>query len=146
MSDMKAFIKLYQVKEKELDQVQKQYNRAVDHFENEATSLYDLLKERENLEQNLSQQVTQGIKVGSIADFYNYFESVKSKELNQQKKVHQARVNMYKKQEQLQEEHGELKKIDKIIENKKEQQKRLNQQLEASFLDEIAVQQYSRVR
>ncbi|MET3682136.1 flagellar FliJ protein [Alkalibacillus flavidus] len=146
MSDIKAFEKLYQVREQELDDARLNYDRALDHFEQEATKLYDLLKSKENVQAQLEHHVSSGIKVDQMAGYYNYLSMLEQQEGSLQKKVHQARLNMYKKQDAVQEAHQEVKKIDKIIEHKKEQQRELDKQAEASFLDEIAVQQYSRVK
>ncbi|WP_411955449.1 flagellar export protein FliJ [Alkalibacillus sp. S2W] len=146
MNDLNTFQKLYQVREQELDDARSNYNRAVDHFETEANKLYELLKSKEGLEKQLDNQMTSGIKVDWMTSYYNYFNLIQDQESDLQKKVHQARLNMYKKQDAVQAAHQELKKINKIIDNKKEKQHQLNKQAELEFLDEIAVQHYSRAK
>ncbi|MDQ0350622.1 flagellar FliJ protein [Alkalibacillus filiformis] len=146
MSDLKTYEKMLQIKEEEMDQAQKQYNLAVEHFESEATKLYEMLKSKENLEGQYESQLSNGVSIAYLNNFHHYFDSVKEMESNLQKKVHQARVNMYKKQEAVEEAYRELKKFENLKEKKLQKQRLLNKQIEASFIDEIAVQQYSRAK
>ncbi|MDV2580601.1 flagellar export protein FliJ [Alkalibacillus haloalkaliphilus] len=146
MSDLKTYEKMIQIKEEEMDQTQKQYNLAVEHFESEATKLYELLKSKENIESQYESQLSKGASIAYLNNFHHYIDSVQQQESNLQKKVHQARVNMYKKQEAVEEAYRELKKFEKLKDHKEEKQRLLNKQVEASFIDEIAVQQYSRAK
>ncbi|WP_188205806.1 flagellar export protein FliJ [Alkalibacillus aidingensis] len=146
MNGVTTLKKLYQIREKELEEVQAQYNRAVDFFEQEATKLYNLLKNKEKTEANLNARLVSGLQVHNLNDYQRYYDSLYKEESKHQQKVHQARVNMYNKQEALQEAHTELKKLEKLIENKTEQQRLMEKQAEAAFLDEISVQQYSRTK
>ena len=60
--------------------------------------------------------------------------------------MHQARVNMKQKENQLKVAHLEMKKMEKLIQLKKEELKEFATKKEAEFMDEISMQQYFRTR
>ncbi|WP_035512347.1 flagellar export protein FliJ [Halalkalibacillus halophilus] len=144
MNGYETLNKLLQIKKNEMEEYQVAYNRAQDFFESVATDLYDLLKEKEELFASQQDKMKKGLQVEMLRQFHNYEATLISKEEKVQLKVHQARTNMQKKQEQLKAAHTEVKKYEKLIEHRKKEMKDAELHKETNFLDEISVQQYAR--
>ncbi|TFB23212.1 flagellar export protein FliJ [Filobacillus milosensis] len=145
MNPIISLEKLLDIKENDLNEAHSQYNRSIDHFEQIGEQLYDLLKFKESIEYQLNSMVKERIKASKLSLYSQQLENIKQKENELQMKVHQARLNMQQKENQLTLAHQEVKKLEKVINKRKAEQKNLYRKLENQFMDEISVQQYVRV-
>lgn len=144
MSKTKTLDKLHKLKERGLSEAEKQYRRAVDYFEEVGEELYKILKKKETVQATIQDQMKSGFKIFDLYQYDQYHQSLIEQENYWQMKVHQARVNMNKKQDNLTQIHQEVKKFEKLIEKKNEEIKQEIKKIDMKFIDEISVQQYLR--
>lgn len=144
MSKTKTLDKLHKLKERDLSEAEKQYRRAVDYFEEVGEELYKILKKKETVQATIQDQMKSGFKIFDLYQYDQYHQSLIEQENYWQMKVHQARVNMNKKQDNLTQIHQEVKKFEKLIEKKNEEIKQEIKKIDMKFIDEISVQQYLR--
>lgn len=144
MSKTKTLDKLHKLKERDLSEAEKQYRRAVDYFEEVGEELYKVLKKKETVQATIQDQMKSGFKIFDLYQYDQYHQSLIEQENYWQMKVHQARVNMNKKQDNLTQIHQEVKKFEKLIEKKNEEIKQEIKKIDMKFIDEISVQQYLR--
>lgn len=144
MSKTKTLDKLHKLKERGLSEAEKQYRRAVDYFEEVGEELYKVLKKKETVQATIQDQMKSGFKIFDLYQYDQYHQSLIEQENYWQMKVHQARVNMNKKQDNLTQIHQEVKKFEKLIEKKNEEIKQEIKKIDMKFIDEISVQQYLR--
>ncbi|QDP40177.1 flagellar export protein FliJ [Radiobacillus deserti] len=143
MAFIQTFEKILQVKEREKKEAQKAYKQSVDSFEEVATKLYELLRKKEEAEENYQRQLDKAVSIDMLASHSSYMDKLQQVIQEVQYTVNEARLNMESFQLKLTDAHIEVKKFEKMIENKKQ---KLSEQLklqENSFMDEISLQQYS---
>lgn len=142
MSNVATFYKLLNLKETEKNMAQKDYQESVDHFEEKATKLYHLLKQKEDAELKYLETLELPTNVSTLHLNQQYIERLE-KQINQlQPSVQQARGEMEEKQEKLSSAHIEMKKYEKIIERKEESYKASVATQEKKDMDEISMQQF----
>ncbi|MFC0014349.1 MULTISPECIES: flagellar export protein FliJ [Allobacillus] len=146
MNTIHSIEKICHIREKEVNEAQAQYQRAIDYFEEQATQLFQLLKKKEMLQEQFDNRLKERVTVTYIHTMHDSIQRIETEEKALQSKVHQARVNMEQKEKQLKEAHFEMKKIEKLFQLKKEELKEFAKKKEADFMDEISVQQYFRTR
>ncbi|MGM8214469.1 flagellar export protein FliJ [Bacillaceae bacterium W0354] len=144
MNGYKTLEKLYKIREREMNDAQQQFNRAIEHFEKVGQKLFDLLKTKEQTEEQIQQQMKKRMKIIQLNHYEIYHQTLENEEKDLQMKVHQARVNMNNKQQNLTYAHQELKKLEKMIEKKKEDINEQMKRVEMKFIDEVSVQQFIR--
>lgn len=142
MSKIKVFEKVLDVRESEKQTAQKEQLEAQSEFEKVATELYELLKNKELAEKKLHEVLTESSSIAEMKNMSFYIQSLVKKTPMLQKKVQLARRKMEEKQEDLTEAHVEVKKIEKMIENRRLAQKLEDDRVEKILMDEISIQQY----
>ncbi|TSJ69227.1 flagellar export protein FliJ [Allobacillus sp. SKP2-8] len=146
MNTIHSIERIYNIREKEMNEAQAQYQRAIDYFEEQATELFQLLKKKETLQERFDNRLKGRVTITYIHAAHDSIQRIEKEEKALQTKVHQARVNMKQKENQLKVAHLEMKKMEKLIQLKKEELKEFAKKKEAEFMDEISMQQYFRTR
>lgn len=136
------FAKLLSIKENEKDIVLEEYNEAVNKFEKAATKLYDLLKQKEDLQAQQSLQFQTGLNIGQIQDLARFLLMLEKSIDQWQLQVAKARKFMELKQQHLLEKNIEVKKYEKIKEKAWIAYNQLEKAEENKLMDEISIQQY----
>jgi flagellar protein FliJ len=144
MATVATFEKIFTIRQTEKDLALKEYQLAVDQFEIVATQLYNLLKEKELMEEQFQKQLKKSVAVYEIQQYETYINQLIEKINLHQQYVQQARLNMEEKQQKLSDSYVEMKKIEKIIEKKQQAIKEKLDKLEGELLDEASLQQFLR--
>ena len=142
MSKIKVLDKVLDVRESEKQTAQKEQLAAQNEFEKVATELYELLKSKELAEQKLHEVLTESSSIAEMKNMSLYIETLVQKIPMLQKEVQLARKKMEAKQGDLTEAHVEVKKIEKMIENRKLAEKLEEERTEKMLMDEISIRQY----
>ncbi|MFZ3576607.1 flagellar export protein FliJ [Virgibacillus sp. DJP39] len=142
MGEILALSKILNIREREKNDAQKIYRQSIEYFEGVATQLYNLLKRKEEAEGIQEKYLQNTIPIDKIREQLIYIENL-SKQITQlQKEVQSARSEMESKQEKLSEAHVEVKKFEKIITFRQNEQEEIIKKNEKLMMDEISVQQY----
>ncbi|HHW38881.1 MAG TPA: flagellar biosynthesis chaperone FliJ [Bacillales bacterium] len=136
------FEKLLSIKENEKDVVVGEYNDAVQKFEEVATKLYELLKQKEDLIDQQGKQLTSGLNVRQILDFQRFLPLLDKSIAEWQVQVAKARKFMELKQQLLLEKNIEVKKYEIMKKKSWVTYSQLEKAEENKFMDEISIQQY----
>ncbi|KMJ58639.1 hypothetical protein AB685_12240 [Bacillus sp. LL01] len=135
--------KILVVKKAEKEQASSEYQQAISQFETEGQALYDLLKKKEVLEQSLQTNLQVGIPIESLKQQQFFMGNLEKNLLHQQKKVSHARAFMNLKEEKLKEQSMECKKYEVLDDKEKKFWKQNDLKVEATFIDELSILQYS---
>ncbi|RPF55994.1 flagellar export protein FliJ [Aquisalibacillus elongatus] len=144
MSHIQSLEKLLEIRESDFNRAHGQYNRAADYFSEVGQQLYDLLVQKEKIEEKLRLPEKHRVKASDLTYYNQQLQALKSKEESLQMTVHQARLNLQEKEKSLTEAHQEFKKLEKIISKKQHEYYKAVQKKEAQMLDEVSVQQFLR--
>lgn len=142
MSGIAAFHKILRVRESEKNAAQTAYNQSMDRFEKEATKLYMLLRKKEEAEGSYQSIANEPIAIEKLKEQSAYMEQLNKKINHLQQQVILARSDMEAKQQKLSEAFMEVKKFEKLIENRKQTEWKKAKSEEAKWMDEISMQQY----
>lgn len=142
MSRTKTLTKVLDIREREKDAAQKAYNQAMQHFEDVATKLYQTLKKKEDAEESYDQYLKDMVQIDRLMDQMAYIESLNRQIVLLQHQVNQARTQMELKQQSLTHAHIEVKKFEKLIETRKQEQQQTELKQEQMFMDDMSVQQF----
>jgi flagellar protein FliJ len=142
MSFQFKFEKIKTLKEREKDEAFSIYNDSVKKFEEVAGKLYELLKQKEDLEEYQSIKLQKGLTVQEIRHHQQFISNLEKTIDYYQKMVVNARNHMYFLQEKLLHKNIEVKKYEKMKE--KGQVHYLEQQKteEAKQMDDISIQHF----
>lgn len=127
-------------KEKENAQIAHHQSQAV--FEEVATELYTLLKKKETAESTYELNLYEALPIEQMKHQLAYIESLNRKIVKLQQSVQKAREAMEQKQALLTEAYVEVKKYEKVIENRNEEEIKLSLKHEQALMDELSIQQY----
>lgn len=134
--------KVLQVRENEKKDAVLVYNQAIEKFENVATKLYQMLRKKEMAEQTVETYKETITPIDSIIEQMNYIESLNQQIISLQTAVNEAREEMELKQLLLTESHKEVKKFEKLIENRLLAEKNAQMKLDMAAMDEVSIQQF----
>lgn len=134
--------KILEVKENEKLKAEKEFSQATRQFEEVATKLYELLKKKEDHENDYYTRMERGIHIFQIQQSHTLLAQLQRKINEVQYYTQKARDNMNRKQEVLVEKSIELKKYVKMKEIKYEHYIEEQKRLENILMDEISVQQF----
>jgi flagellar FliJ protein len=144
MSFQFSLQKILEVRESEKNSFEKEYTQATKQFEEVATKLFELLKKKEQYENECCNRIGKGIHIFQIQESQLLLTQLQRQIDQQQYYTQKARENMNRKQETLVEKSIELKKYQKMKQIKYEIYiEEINRQ-ENLFMDEISVQQFMR--
>ncbi|MGM8211753.1 flagellar export protein FliJ [Virgibacillus sp. W0430] len=130
------------VREKEKENAQIAHHHSQQAFEEVATKLYTLLKEKEMAEHSHESQLNTPMPIDQIKEQLAYINTLNAKIVELQKSVQKARADMEEKQILLTEAYIEVKKYEKVIENRVAEEKKLLLKNEQAMMDELSIQQY----
>jgi flagellar FliJ protein len=133
-----------QVSEREKNQIQSEYQEAMNQFEKVATQLYELLKSKEELEQSARDQISLGTSVFSLQQNQNKMLRLQQEIQQKQRATQQAREQMNGKQQDLVDKTIELKKYEKMKQLKQEQLIQEQKRLELIQMDELSIQLFAK--
>lgn len=142
MSNIAVLNKVLGVREIEKNDAQKEHHYAVEKFEIVATELYKLLKRKEDAEKQYEQEISNITEIEKIKEQLTYIDNLNQQIMRVQKKVNEARSKMEEKQVKLTEAHIEVKKFEKVIENRQKEREAEERKQEQILMDEISVRQY----
>jgi len=142
MADVATFYKLLDLQATEKNLAQKDYQESVDQFEEIATKLYHLFKQKEEAEAKYIKALESSTDVRTLHMNQQYIARLDQQINTLQPSVQQARGDMEQKQEKLSSAHVEMKKYEKIIERKEEYHRVSEMEHEKKEMDEISMQQF----
>lgn len=142
MSQTAVLRKILHVREQEQKDAQVEQLKATDSFEEVAKNLYRVLKTKEQAEEGLEQSMQKKATITRIKEQASYIDTLNKKIAALQRDVQVARQKMEVKQEKLTETHIEVKKIEKIIENREQERIKHERKLEMMEMDEISIRQF----
>ena len=136
------FEKILTIKEKEKNDSESKYSKALKEFETEAENLYQVLKKKEELLDSQSEQLKRGLSVQQVRHNQHFMENHEKMIAHYQKRVVDTRSKMQFYHQLLIEKNVEVKKYEKIKE--KDYQRYFNEMKyeENRQMDEISIQQY----
>lgn len=143
MAGTTSLSKILHVRELEKHKAQKAYSYSQERFESHATQLYTLLRKKEEAEASYEDYLQTMASIRQIQEQLTYIEQLRVQIHDLQQAVQKARSEMENKQQSLTSAHVEVKKFEKIIELRQEQQKELAQKDEEKLMDSISIQQFS---
>lgn len=134
--------KILMIKVQEKDQVMAQYNEALEEFEKAGTKLYELLKQKENMELAALEHLSSGTSIQHVMQNSRFLLNLEQSIRKHQEAVSDARIKMQGKENKLLEKNIEVKKFEKLKE--KTIKKSYDEQIDAEnkAMDEISIQQY----
>jgi flagellar protein FliJ len=142
LANTMVLTKILHVRENEKKKVQKDYSQSMERFESVALDLYQLLKKKENAEKTYEDYINSSVSLDQIKQISFYIESIQGDILALQHKVNKARNEMELKQTELTDAHIEVKKFEKIIERRTNEELEHVKKIEKAFMDEISINQF----
>lgn len=134
--------KVLNIREQEKMDAQKAYNQSLKTFEEIATRLYMLLKKKEAAEETYEVSIQDSMQIEKIRQQMDYIEILSRKIVDLERDVQKAREEMNLKHSKLENAHVEVKKFEKIIENRQQTKAEMLRKQEEATMDEISIQQY----
>ncbi|WP_164668993.1 flagellar export protein FliJ [Virgibacillus doumboii] len=142
MAGTVALSKILHVRESEKKDAQKAYQQSIDFFEEIATQLYNLLRKKEIAEESYESYLGQTTAIDKIREQVAYIETLNKQIMQLQHEVQNARNEMETKHGNLTSAHVEVKKFEKIIEHRNQENEELLKKNEKAIMDEASIQQY----
>ncbi|WP_194287273.1 flagellar export protein FliJ [Gracilibacillus oryzae] len=142
MKQWHGFEKIRTLRENEKNEVRMEYEDAQTIFEHEATELYKLLKKKEAME-NKYQECLQNGDIETVKGYYNYLTYLTPNIVDVQKRVNSARDKMDHVQQKLTDKYIEVKKMEKIIDRKKQTHLEWINKQEMMQMDEISIRKFT---
>lgn len=136
------FEKILNIKEREQNEAVIRYNQAIARFEEAAKKLYDLLKQKEELEALQEEKLLTGLSVIEMRQNQLFIGNLMKIIEHQQQIVMNTRNQMNFFQEKVKESTIEVKKYEKIKEKDFENYLSLEKFEENKQMDEISLQQF----
>ncbi|MFD1414596.1 flagellar export protein FliJ [Oceanobacillus jeddahense] len=144
MAKISSLTKIRDMHDNEKQVAQKAYAESQETFEKIAKELYNLLKKKEIAESSFENAIQASTSIEKIKEQSAYIEKLTNQIQTVQLLVQRARNDMNTKQTKLSEAYIEYKKYDKMIDLKKEKAQAIVKKQEASFMDEMSMQQFLR--
>ncbi|MFD1735816.1 flagellar export protein FliJ [Bacillus salitolerans] len=136
------FQKILSIKETEKQRALESYQQSISEFESVAEKLYSFLKQKEDLETNQLNKISDGISVHEIKYHQQFIMNLEKTIMHFQKLVISARQKMHTQEEALLEKNIEVKKYEKIKEKERAIQLELTKINENKLMDDISIQQF----
>jgi len=130
------------IKSNEKDELLTQYNHSLQLFETVGEKLYEKLKEKEQLIEQHTGKMKQGLSILEIKSFQQFLTSAERVIEKLQQEVMFARQQMNLKKLKLEEKNIEVKKYEKFKKRDYDSYITAEKQLEAKQMDELSLQQY----
>ncbi|EIT85084.1 flagellar biosynthesis chaperone [Fictibacillus macauensis ZFHKF-1] len=137
--------KLLRLKIREKEQAEVSYAASVDRFEELAQTLFQLLKQRERIEEHSSHQFRQKVVINELQQTQRFLLSLSQRIADLHERVLHARREMNEAQQWLVEKTTDVKKLEKLKEKREEVHKEHIRLYEMKESDEVAVRRYINV-
>lgn len=144
MSFQFALQKVMDLKEREKNNSQQEYEEAVRQFEKTATELYHLLKNKEEVEEAARKKLARGTSIYELQQNESHLLRLQQQIYVQQRSTDRAREQMKRKQQKLVQSLIEYKKYEKIKALQKAEHEEEEKRREAREMDEISLRIYAR--
>jgi flagellar FliJ protein len=135
--------KVLDLKKRQKEELQQQYSEAMNTFETVATKLYHLLKQREKLEEQAREKIAVGTSIHELQQREMLIVQLHQEIQQQQRATSLARERMDKKHRDLQVISIELKKYEKMKQQKQERFLLEEKKREQQIMDELSVQAFA---
>lgn len=142
MNDTDSLQKIVQIRESEKKNAERLHLQSVHIFEQLALKMYNALKKKEATEEAYEMNIQHTVSIDKMEQHTRYIEQLHTSITNMQKEVNDARNVMHEKQEYVTDAYIELKKMEKILEKRKEKEKLYLAKKESAFMDELSIQQF----
>lgn len=142
MNSTFKFQKILTLKQNEKEQALSLYQESVKKFTEALEHLYELLKKKEDLEEQQLQELAQGLPVHKIRHYQLFINNLEKSIAHAQTIVNHARRQMNWYQDQLKKCNVEVKKYEKLKEKHEQLYKEFLRKTENMLLDEFSSQQY----
>lgn len=136
--------KVMELREREKNNVQSEYQEAMTSFETIATELYEMLKRKEELEDNAREQIEKGTSIYALQQNQSKLLRLQQEVLVQQRSTQLAREKMNRKQQDLMNRSIEFKKYEKMKQIRQEQFEQEEKRLELLQMDELSIRLYAK--
>ncbi|GAE24254.1 flagellar protein FliJ [Halalkalibacter wakoensis JCM 9140] len=136
--------KVMQVREREKNQGQAEYQKAIDQFEKVATKLYELLKKKESLEERARKQISVGTSIYELQQNQNEMMRLQQEIQLHQRETQRARDKMSMKEQDFLQKAIECKKYEKMKQLKENEFIEEEKRKEAVQMDEISIQLFAK--
>ncbi|MFB4162667.1 flagellar export protein FliJ [Alteribacillus sp. JSM 102045] len=140
-----SFQKILEIKEREKEEKEQEYQQSVEQFESMATALYELLKQKEQMEAVYQERMNKGILVKELQMNEKLVFQLQQEIQQVKYKTDQARDVMYQKEKEMQQASIEWKKYKKVKEWKKEEYEHLVKKEEEKQMDEISKRRFANI-
>ncbi len=142
MSQTAVLHKLLHVREQEKTNAEVKKRQAREIFEEIATRLYQQLKTKEKAESDFEEVMQTNMTITKMKEQSLYISRLNGQIAALEQQVQQARNDMEQKQTMLTEAYVELKKVEKLIELREEEQETAQKKAENQLMDELSIRQY----
>ncbi|WP_181348757.1 flagellar export protein FliJ [Thalassobacillus sp. CUG 92003] len=143
MSALSTYHKLLDLREQEKNSTYHKYQQAILHFEEIATQLYELLKQKEDTEEQFQHLMQEsGVTAQYFSIHRQFIDRLDHRIIEMQPKVQRARSQMEQLQEDVTSAYIEVKKFEKLIENKVRNHQKQVQLEEGKLMDEMSMRQF----
>lgn len=142
MSFEYPFQKILELKEQEKSKKEQEYQQSVEQFESMASSLYELLKQKEQMESVYQDRMSTGILIQDLQMNEKLVIQLQQQIHQVKLKTDQARDDMYQKEKEMQHALIECKKYEKVKDWKKEAYEQYVKREEEKQMDEISTRRY----
>ncbi|WP_171051670.1 flagellar export protein FliJ [Alteribacter natronophilus] len=132
------------LKEHEKKEAEQKFSAATGDFEKAATGLYELLKQKEKLEEAYEHALAEGTTISRLNDVKNQIGFLESLIETSRKTTDRARMRMQTSRSKVSRKAADVLKYEKIRGIKLSDYKEEQKNREAKQLDDIALQQYLR--
>ncbi|MFZ0371312.1 MAG: flagellar export protein FliJ [Halobacillus sp.] len=143
MAHLRAFHKIKDLRDRERTEQEKHHQTRVEAFEQKATQLYEVLKEKEEAEHSFHQILSKRtIQAMTFIQHQQYIERLEERIDLLQPEVQDARQAMYNSQEKLTDAYVEVKKFEKLIEQKQKKHQKWVKDEENKQMDDLSMRQF----
>ncbi|SFP07494.1 flagellar export protein FliJ [Salibacterium halotolerans] len=138
-----SFQKILELRKRQKEQKTQEYEQSVQQFERMASSLYELLKQKEQIESLYKEQMSGGTYVHQLQQSEKAMFQLQHQIADIQKQTDKARDNMHRKQQEMQEASIEWKKYSKMKDWEKEAFHQEEKRQEEKMMDEISTRKFA---
>lgn len=142
MNDTVALHKILHIRENEKKHAEQIHQQSVKKFERLAIKMYETLKKKEEAEEEYESTISYSVSIEKMGQYTHYIEQLNQEVSFMQKQVNDARNIMDNSQQVVTNAHIEMKKVEKIIDMRNEENKQIIQKKESRFMDELSMQQF----
>ncbi|MDA3130613.1 flagellar export protein FliJ [Aliibacillus thermotolerans] len=138
-----SFQQILELKEREKEAKEQEYQQSVNQFEKVATALYELLRQKEQIEEMYEKKMKEGMLIQELQQNEKALFQLTNEIQAVTKKTNIARLRMQKKEEEMKVATIEWKKYEKMKERAHENYKEEVKKEEAKQMDELSLRKYA---